>query len=137
MKDVRTILAHTFTTLMDISKEHDLKADKLPDEELGTLINTLGHLEELVQEAGRRVAGYITITLYAIGKESAPGEYAGFTHGPTPDRNEMFSFGSSLEDGDCLVKMITVGGITNYVTEAIWLDDEWNETGDELKEGTA
>jgi hypothetical protein len=135
MKDVRTILAHAFNALMDISKDHDLKADKLGEDELNALLSDLAKLSELTEEAKRRAAGYIEITLYAIGKETAPGEYSGFTNGPVPERKQMFDcFG--LEDGDALVRMVTVGGVTNCVTEAIWLDDKWNETGDELKEAT-
>jgi len=136
MKDVRIILGKTFEALMAISKDHNLKATTLPNDELNALRSDLAKLNELVVEASVRAEGHQVITLYAIGKESAPGEYDGFTHGPTPDRDELKNVGS-LEDGDCLVRMVSVGGIQNNVTEAIWLDDEWNETGDELKAGTA
>jgi hypothetical protein len=136
MKDVRIILAQTFGALMDISKDHDLKADKLGEDELNALLSDLAKLNELTEEAKRRAAGHIEVTLYAIGKETAPGEYSGFTNGPVPEYEQMEQcFG--LEDGDALVKIVQVGGVVNYVTLAIWLDDKWNETGDEPKEATA
>jgi hypothetical protein len=139
MKDVRTILAHAFNALMDISKDHDLKADKLDENELNALLSDLAKLSELTEEAKRRAAGYIEITLYAIGKETAPGEYSGFTHGPNPSQEALLEYVATdgLEDGDALVKSVQVGGVINHVTLAIWLDDKWNETGDEPKEATA
>lgn len=136
MKDVRTILAHSFDALVGISKDHDLKADKLSENELNALISDLHKLNELVGEAIRRSTGHIEVTLYMIGKETAPGEYAGFTHGPKLSKDELLGYVSenTLEDGDALVKSVQVGGVLNHVTLAIWLDDKWNETGDELKE---
>lgn len=137
MKDVRTILAHAFSALMAISKDHDLKADKLGEDELNALVSDLAKLEELVSEAKRRAAGHVVTTLYAIGKETAPGEYAGFTHGPVEDRAEMEGV-EVVEDGDCLVRIQTGGGVVNYLTEHIFLDGVWNATEDETpKEATA
>ncbi len=136
MRDVRIILGQSFEALTAIAKDYDLKSIKLDEDALDALCSDLAKLGELVGEATRRAAGHRVVTLYAIGKETAPGEYAGFTMGPLETREEMLSFGN-LEEGDCLVKIVTSGGIVNYVTEAIWLDGGWNETGDELKAGTA
>ena len=136
MKDVRIILSKAFGALTAIATDHDLKSTKLDEDALNALCIDLANLEELVGEATRRAAGHRVVTLYAIGKETAPGEYAGFTHGPTIDRDELKNVGN-LEDGDCLVRMVSVGGMHDNITEAIWLDNEWNETGDELKAGTA
>jgi hypothetical protein len=131
MKDVQIILAHVFDALMDISKDFDLKSDTLGNDELCVLRSDIAKLEELVAEAGNRAAGHQVTTLYAIGKETAPGEYAGFTHGPHPDRNEMAKLGSSLDDGDALVRIMTSVHVVNYVSEQIWFENQWNETGDE------
>ena len=136
MKDVRTILAHAFSTLMSVSKDHDLKADKLDENALEALCSDLAELSELTREALRRALGHRVITLYAIGKETAPGEYEGFTIGPCETRDEVLGF-DVFEAGDCLVQIVTSGGIVNYVTEAIWLDGLWEPTGEELKAGTA
>jgi hypothetical protein len=139
MQDVRTILAKSFEALMAISKDHDLKVDNHDDAALNALLDDLSKLNELTGEAMRRAAGHIEVTLYAIGKELAPGEYSGFTHGPSQTAVFRDQPGEELglEDGDCLVKIIQTGGVVNHVTEAIWMDDQWNETGDELKEMTA
>jgi hypothetical protein len=135
MKDVRIILGQAFDALTAIAKDHDLKSEKLDDEALDALVSDLAKLEELATEALGRAVGHKVITLYAIGKETAPGEYAGFTSGPVENRDDLSAFGN-LEAGDCIVRIVSSGGIVNYVTEAIWLDEEWNETGDELKANT-
>ena len=141
MKDVRIILGQAFEALTAIAKDHNLKSDKLDDDALNALLSDLAKLNELTEEAKRRAAGHIEVTLYMIGKETAPGEYAGFTHGPNPSKEDLLSGGVEhtvqLEDGDALVKSVQVGGVLNHVTLAIWLDNQWNETGDELKEVTA
>lgn len=136
MKDVRTILAHSFDALVDISKDHDLKAEKLSEDKLNALISDLSKLNELTGEAMRRAAGHVEVILYMIGKETAPGEYDGFIHGPNLSKDDLLDYVSenALEDGDALVKSVQAGGVLNFVTLAIWLDDKWNETGDELKE---
>jgi hypothetical protein len=121
--------------LTDIANDHDLKSDKLDDDQLNALISDIAKLEELTGEAMRRAIGHRVVTLYAIGKETSPGEYEGFTHGPVEEKNELKEV--VAEDGDCLVKIVTSGSVVNYVTEHIFLDGEWNETGDELKSGVA
>lgn len=136
MKDVRVILGQAFGALTDIAKNHDLKSDKLDENALDTLCSDIVALEELVGEALRRAIGHQVVTLYAIGKETAPGEYEGFTVGPCATREEVLGF-DVFEAGDCLVQIVTSGGIVNYVTEAIWLDGLWEPTGEELKAGTA
>lgn len=136
MKDVRIILGQAFEALTSIAKDHDLKSDQLGDDDLNALCSDIAKLSELVEESLVRAVGHRVVTLYAIGKETAPGEYDGFTSGPVENRDDLTAFGN-LEAGDCIVRIVTSGGIVNYVTEAIWLDDEWNETGDELKAGTA
>jgi hypothetical protein len=136
MKDVRIILGQAFEALTSIAKDHDLKSEQLNDDDLNALCSDIAKLSELVEESLVRAVGHRVVTLYAIGKETSPGEYAGFTHGPTEVREEMEGV-AGIEDGDCLVKIVTSGGIVNYVTEHIFLDGAWNETGDELKAGAA
>jgi hypothetical protein len=41
------------------------------------------------------------------------------------------------EDGDALVRIETKDGVFNHVSEMIWLDGEWHETEDDLKETSA
>ena len=136
MKDVRIILGQAFAALTAIATDYDLKSDKLDEDDLNALCSDIAEVEKLTGEALRRAIGHKVVTLYAIGKETSPGEYAGFTHGPVEDREVMEGV-ADVEDGDCLVRIVTSGGIVNYVTEHIYLDGAWNETGDELKAGTA
>ena len=132
MKDVRKVLGLAFKKLVAISDEYDLKADSLPQENIENLCLAIKEIEDTIHEAALRAAGHVAVTVYAIGKESAPGEYEGFTHGPVPQR-ELMEGVSGLEDGDCLVRIVQQHGVANHVTEQIWLDGVWNETGDELK----
>lgn len=136
MKDVRATLANAFQHLHEIATGFDLKADTLPQEQIEDLVLSIKNVQDELHEAALRAAGYVTLELYAIGKETAPGEYAGFTNGPVPQRELMAAL-DNLENGDALVRIVHKNGVINHVTEAIWLDGEWNETGDELKEITA
>lgn len=145
MKDVKATLAIVWVGaqsvtegLREIAATHDFTLDAVIENDvLEETVAQLADLEEQIAEAKRRVAGHITTTVYAIGKETAPGEYAGFTHGPVEDRDDLMTTGN-LEDGDALVRIQTGGGVVNYLTEYIWLEDEWNATGDETaKEASA
>lgn len=136
MNDVRKILALGFEKLNAIASEYNLKGESLPQEKIEDLCLAITDVESTLHEAALRTAGYVTVNLYAIGKESAPGEYLSFTHGPVPQRELMEEI-TGLEDGDCLVRMSTTQGVTNNVTLSVWMDDKWEETGDEEKEATA
>lgn len=148
MKDVKATLALAWIAaqaviegLKEIAATNDFTSEaKLDNEVIEASICQIADLEEQLSEAKLRLAGWLVTTAYAIGKETAPGEYSGFTHGPIEDRNELtktVDYIGTLEDGDAFVRIVTGGGVVNYVTEAIWLDGKWNETGDELKEASA
>jgi hypothetical protein len=144
MNDVKATLALAWEagqkgieSLREIAATHDFKLDVVLDNDtVEDLVVKLGDLEDQIREAKLRVAGHLVLTSYAIGKETAPGEYAGFTHGPVEGRDDLMSYGD-LEDGDALVRIQTGGGVVNYLTEYIWLDDQWNATEDEPKEAVA
>lgn len=141
MDEVRKTLALAFSKLTEIATTHNeaLKSGEMEQEQLELLILEITETESTLHEAALRAAGYMTEVLYAIGKETAPGEYAGFTHGPVPQRELMVEVGTSgfADDGDALVRIETKGGVINHVSEMIWLDGEWHDTDDELKEATA
>lgn len=132
MKDVRAQLAVAFQHLHEIATGFDLKSESLPQDQIEDLVLAIKSVEDDLHEAALRAAGYVTVELYAIGKESAPGEYEGFTNGPVPQRELMEQATDQLEDGDCLVRIVQQNNVINHVTEAIWLDGVWNETGDTL-----
>jgi hypothetical protein len=145
MKDVKATLAlaweasqKAIESLREIAATHDFTLETvLANETIEDLVNSLADLEDQVREAKLRVAGHLVLTSYAIGKETAPGEYAGFTHGPVQDRDDLTNLGG-LEDGDALVRIQSGGGVVNYLTEYIWLDEKWNATeDDEPKEASA
>ncbi len=136
MKNAKRELKKAFDQLVKISKDHNLKAVDPESEAAQALLDDLLDLESTIQAAQKEAARHITTTLYAIGVETAPGEYAGFHYGPVADRQKMldaplFPDIFAIAHENVLVRIEQKGTVVTHVTEAIFLDGEWNDTGDE------
>lgn len=122
MNDVRTVLAQAWNKLHAVGKTFNLK-ETLNGAGLDALITELDDIEKLVQEAKSRACGYMTDVVYAIAKETAPGEYSALTHGPHPSMDAMLE--CSPEDGEILVRITMQEGAPQYEELKGYLDGEW------------
>lgn len=122
MDDVRKKLADAWRKLHMIGETYKLK-DGLNPSGLDSLLIELDEFERMIHEAKKLAAGYQTKVMYAIAKETTPGEYTTFTHGPHSDVNAMLA--SSPDDGAILVRIEMKGGEPHYEELKGYLDGEW------------
>lgn len=124
MNDVRTVLAQAWNELHTLGKAYNLKAG-LNTTSLDEFIAKLDSIEKLVHEAKNRACGYLTDEVYAIAKETAPGEYTAFTHGPHPSLDAMLA--CTPDDGEILVKITMKEGQPHYEELKGYLDGQWHD----------
>jgi hypothetical protein len=139
MRGIGTPLYHAWRALKEIGRKYALDPnDPLPDvTTLKSVSRDLEELEEMVQEAMRRVSVCIPAVTYAIGVEIAPDEpIHSFRAGPFRGEKEAREQGEVCE-GDVLVEITCTGDDVSHHSIAGFMDGEWHSLEDEAKQKVA